>query len=149
MNTLSKVSIGGILAVMVSQTLICGDLNDNLETGESKRITIKVEHLKGKNIKIDPKIKREVAPDEAFEWFFDTVKNEFGLDFGASIEEQANPISFHRRSSNRHVKIDLSDYHGDASVVFSALVAQSKWHWSYGDRGQIVIHAWHEGDLEK
>lgn len=135
-----------VLSLFASASLAVADDENNLNPLPSPLLAdvanpAKIIELRGKRMKrIDWK---DVDPATAFQDFFHRVETEFNLRFGASIEEQSNPIPFWQRRLNHSNLIKLDFEEADAFDLFNGLIAMSKWHWRVGANGHIVIYAWH------
>ena len=114
---------------------------------EEREIEVKLEDLKGHKL-VDFKL-TGATPEEAFIVFFSRVRDELKMDFGPEIKEPENPMSLRVRELRNRKKIRIEWKDAEASVIFRSLMDMTMWHWRYGERGQIVIHAWHLGDIDE
>ncbi|MCW1886853.1 hypothetical protein OKA04_19085 [Luteolibacter flavescens] len=115
------------------------------DVSEDRAVSVKLDAIKGKKLKIKRFV--DEVPDVALEIFFKAVKDQLNVEFWPLLEEQKNPISFARRASNRHNRVNFEEGEWDAYDLFDVIIVISKWSWYYSKEGNVVIRAWHQGDL--
>ena len=112
---------------------------------ETRKVEIKLDVLRDK--KLPGFSVKNVSAVDAFSYLFDRLSKEHDLNFGVMIEEQKNPMTIKRRNLNHSKKVTLELDDASADAIFGSLINMTQWHWSYGDRGQLVIHAWQRPQL--
>ena len=134
-----------MISVVGAEEAVADGLIDPLMI--ERKVEVKLEDLKGRKLAMF-KLK-DAMPEEAFIALFLQVRKELKLDLGVQIEEPRNPMMLAERELRNKRRISREWKETDIGDIFADLIRAATWHWSYGDRGQIVIHAWHRPQVDE